>query len=729
MIPLFKVRMSHDASYEVSKVLSSGFIGQGPKVEEFEDLLWKELRCETRPVTVNSCTSAIDLALHLCGVGHGDEVISTSQTCLGFNSPVLLADGSTKKIGHIVNQKYDGLVKSYNEKTGKYEDKKIYNWIKVPVETDNWYRLTLKNKNAWGINSTRTVQGIWITGDHKVLSKRGWVRVDQLTSDDVIATNYYVPNNEQTQFINGMMLGDASVQRTKTHQSYRFTTCHTKKHDSYVIHTKDVLRFKGSLLERPQRVKDGIVVSDACLVYQSYSGNPWKEVFENWYTKNSTHTINNKRKIVPKDLELTPITLAAWYMDDGNFNNRETRSLHFSTEGFSYECFWRLFYKMVDFGFKPTAVKKSSGYCIRLGERYNDVDKFFKLVSKYILPCFRYKVPSGYDEFDPSSWDLGEPELYFSTFELTREIPGPHNVPNFAYCLDVEDNHNFVSNKILVHNCLASNIGPVHRGATIRWADIDPITGLIDPDSVKKLITKNTKAIIAVNWAGRLCDYEKLKSFGIPVIEDAAHTWDVYNPSFGVRGDYVCYSFQAIKFLTTGDGGLLICPNKEKEEEARILRWFGLDRTKGQSFRCSQMIEKVGFKYHMNDIAAAIGIWNISEARNSVYMHMINSKYIIENVNNPNLILPSYDPTCSFWLFSLHVLNNRKQDFIMYMEDCDIAASPVHHRNDLYPCMEKYKESSLIGVEQFNRTQVSIPNGWWLTQNDRDYIVDKLNKF
>lgn len=277
--------------------------------------------------------------------------------------------------------------------------------------------------------------------------------------------------------------------------------------------------------------------------------------------------------------------------------------------------------------------------------------------------------------------------------------------------------------------CLASNIGPVHRGATIRWADIDPITGLIDPDSVEKLITKNTKAIIAVNWAGRLCDYEKLKSFGIPVIEDSAHTWDVHNPSFGVRGDYVCYSFQAIKFLTTGDGGLLICPNKEKEDEARILRWFGLDRTKGQSFRCQQMIEHVGFKYHMNDIAAAIGICNITEARCSVYSYKINSKLLIDNVKNPNLILPSYDPTCSFWLFSLHVLNNRKQDFILYMEDCGIAVSPVHHRNDLYPCMEKYKEGPLVGVEQFNRTQVSIPNGWWLTESDIGYIIDKLNEF
>lgn len=277
--------------------------------------------------------------------------------------------------------------------------------------------------------------------------------------------------------------------------------------------------------------------------------------------------------------------------------------------------------------------------------------------------------------------------------------------------------------------CFASNIGPIHRGAKIRWADIDPITGLINPDSVEKLITKNTKAIIAVNWAGRLCDYVKLKSFGVPVIEDAAHTWGVLNGSFGDRGDYVCYSFQAIKFLTTGDGGLLICPNKEKEEEARILRWFGLDRTKGQSFRCQQMIEKVGFKYHMNDIAAAIGICNIPEAKSSVYSHKFNSKTIIDNVTNPNLILPSYDENCSFWLLSLHVLNNRKQDFILYLEDNGISASPVHHRNDLYPCMEKYKEGKLPGVEQFNDTQVSIPNGWWLTEENLGHIINVLNAF
>ena len=277
--------------------------------------------------------------------------------------------------------------------------------------------------------------------------------------------------------------------------------------------------------------------------------------------------------------------------------------------------------------------------------------------------------------------------------------------------------------------CWASNIGPVHRGATIRWADIDPITGLIDPDSVKSLITSKTKAIIAVNWAGRICDYKTLKSFGIPVIEDAAHTWDVLNESFGERGDYVCYSFQAIKFLTTGDGGILICDDKEKEEEARILRWYGLDRTKGHTFRCQNMIENAGFKYHMNDIAATIGIANIPEARNSVKAHQENSKYIIENVSNSKLVLPEWDETCSYWLFSMHAINGRKQEFMDYLKENNISSSPVHFRNDEYDCTREYKEGYLKGVSQFHETQVCIPNGWWLDPNQVEYIINTLNKF
>lgn len=278
--------------------------------------------------------------------------------------------------------------------------------------------------------------------------------------------------------------------------------------------------------------------------------------------------------------------------------------------------------------------------------------------------------------------------------------------------------------------CFASNIGPIHRGAKIRWADIDPITGLIQVGDVERLITNKTKVIIAVNWAGKFCDFKRLKQFGIPVIEDAAHTWKVfYTEQEPERGDYVCYSFQAIKYLTTGDGGALICPNEEKENEARILRWYGLDRSKSESFRCTQNISKAGFKYHMNDINASIGIANFPESIKSVLSQRQNTKYIIDNVNNDKLILPNFDETCSFWLFSMHVIDGMKSEFIKFLEEHGIVSSPVHFRNDKYDCTKQFEEGELSGVTSFDRTQVCIPNGWWLTQTDLNYIVDVLNNY
>ena len=85
MIPLFKVGMSDHAPGKVEQVLKSGFIGQGPVVEKFEDELWQVLKSKTRPVTVNSCTAAIDLALDIIGIKPGDEIIATPQTCFASN--------------------------------------------------------------------------------------------------------------------------------------------------------------------------------------------------------------------------------------------------------------------------------------------------------------------------------------------------------------------------------------------------------------------------------------------------------------------------------------------------------------------------------------------------------------------------------------------------------------------------------------------------------------------
>lgn len=276
--------------------------------------------------------------------------------------------------------------------------------------------------------------------------------------------------------------------------------------------------------------------------------------------------------------------------------------------------------------------------------------------------------------------------------------------------------------------CFASNVHIIHRKARIRWADIDPITGLIDPKSVERLITKRTKVIVAVNWAGKFADYGTLKSFGIPVIEDAAHTWDVFLDKDVERGDYICYSFQAIKFLTTADGGILVCP-QDKEADARILRWYGLDRTKNESFRCTQNITRVGFKYHMNDVNASIGLSNITEAFYSVEASRKNAYQYIERVKNPLLTLPEWDDTCSYWLFSMHVKAGLKDHFTKYLSDNGIASSPVHFRNDRYDTTIHFAEDTLPGVNSFTETQLCIPNGFWLTQDDIEHVVNVLNEY
>jgi len=277
--------------------------------------------------------------------------------------------------------------------------------------------------------------------------------------------------------------------------------------------------------------------------------------------------------------------------------------------------------------------------------------------------------------------------------------------------------------------CFASNAGVITRGARIKWADIDPLTGLIDPNSVEKLITEKTAAIIAVNWSGKFANYAKLKSFGIPVIEDAAHTWDTFNNVQVERGDYICYSLQAIKFLTAGDGGILLTP-QDREHEARLLRWYGLDRTKNESFRITQNISQAGFKYNMNDISAAIGISNIKNANNAVKVHRNNAKNLIKNISNKNLTIGEFDETASYWIFPLIVNEPSQRDnFIEYLKNNHIESALVHFRNDMYDATYQFKEKQLLGVDSFTEKQLNIPCGWWLDAEDILYIINIIDKW
>ena len=131
----------------------------------------------------------------------------------------------------------------------------------------------------------------------------------------------------------------------------------------------------------------------------------------------------------------------------------------------------------------------------------------------------------------------------------------------------------------------------------------------------------------------------------------------------------------------------------------------------------------------MNDINASIGISNLEMARASVLSSRNNSKEYIKRVSNDNLVLPEWDDSCSYWLFSMHVKNDKKVTFMQYLTDNGVANSPVHYRNDMYSSTIKFKENQLPGVTEFDKTQICIPNGFWLSESDREKIISLLNKF
>jgi dTDP-4-amino-4,6-dideoxygalactose transaminase len=283
--------------------------------------------------------------------------------------------------------------------------------------------------------------------------------------------------------------------------------------------------------------------------------------------------------------------------------------------------------------------------------------------------------------------------------------------------------------------CIATNVHIVHRGARPVWADIDPLTGCICPASVDRLRTGRTRAIIAVDWAGRLCDYVQLRRAD-PVIEDAAHAYMAGHPSRlrrGICGDYVCWSFQAIKHLTTGDGGALMidCERAYRSElpaRARRLRWFGLDRDAPTDFRAGADIAELGYKLHMNDIAAAIGLANLQGARRAVEVHRTNAAAYTELLGDlsPRVRLPPFDPDCSYWFFNLLVSD--RESFQSHMRQAAIETSQVHARNDRISALRDFEapEASLPGVDEFSAHQVAIPCGWWLTVSDVGKILEEV---
>jgi dTDP-4-amino-4,6-dideoxygalactose transaminase len=282
--------------------------------------------------------------------------------------------------------------------------------------------------------------------------------------------------------------------------------------------------------------------------------------------------------------------------------------------------------------------------------------------------------------------------------------------------------------------CMATN-EPLHlMGAKLVWADVDPNTGNIDPADVRKKITSKTRAIVGVHWSGLPFDIAAVSQigseYGIPVIEDAAHALGAKyrGKKIGSHSDFVCFSFQAIKHITTADGGAVFCKEKSNIDQARKLRWVGLDR-KHSGSRWAQDIARAGYKFHMNNLNATIGLLQMQHIDRIVASHQNNGQHYDQHIENSRVskLQQDQDSESAYWIYT--VLVDDRDAFKDYLADRGIASDVVHVRNDSYSVFDLYDTDDLPGVTEFSSRMISIPAGWWLSPADRQHITRVVNSY
>jgi dTDP-4-amino-4,6-dideoxygalactose transaminase len=289
--------------------------------------------------------------------------------------------------------------------------------------------------------------------------------------------------------------------------------------------------------------------------------------------------------------------------------------------------------------------------------------------------------------------------------------------------------------------CTASNFPIMANGLNIKWVDIDPETLNMDLDDLSRKISPKTKVIMLVHWGGYPNDLDKIKQiqtkcfdmygFKPAIIEDGAHSFGskYKGKLLGNHGNIVMYSLQAIKHITSIDGGLLVLPHRELYDRSKLLRWYGIDRNSNRKdFRCEADIEEWGFKFHMNDVCATVGLENLKHVNTIVGTHKSNAEFYDNNlvdISGLKTLTRHEGHESAFWIYSMLVEN--RDSFYKWMKECNIVVSQVHERNDKHTCVTSYK-SSLPTLDKTIGNVVSIPVGWWVTPEEREYIADCIKK-
>ncbi|HEX2531762.1 MAG TPA: DegT/DnrJ/EryC1/StrS aminotransferase family protein [Burkholderiaceae bacterium] len=277
-------------------------------------------------------------------------------------------------------------------------------------------------------------------------------------------------------------------------------------------------------------------------------------------------------------------------------------------------------------------------------------------------------------------------------------------------------------------------------GAAPVFVDIDATTRNIDLDQVEAAITPRTKAIIPVHMAGLPVDMDKLyaiaKKYDLRVIEDAAQaigsTWK--GRLIGSFGDFVSFSFQANKNITTSEGGCLVVNNDNEARMAEKYRLQGVTRSGFDSIDA----DVLGGKFNMTDIAAAIGLGQFARLEEFNAKRKLLARHYFATFGDEfeaqyGAILPPRDFENSNWhMFQIELPSRvARVDFMAKMMEGNIGIGYHYASIHLFTLYRKrgFREGMFPVAERVGRQIVTLPLFAAMTENDVERVVDAVQSF
>lgn len=274
---------------------------------------------------------------------------------------------------------------------------------------------------------------------------------------------------------------------------------------------------------------------------------------------------------------------------------------------------------------------------------------------------------------------------------------------------------------------------------TTNVVDVDPITMNIDPEDVRKHITPNTKAIIVVNEAGVPAPIDEIREFydGL-IIEDCAHS--CFTPGAGQKGDVAIWSFQAVKTMPCGDGGMITLDNEDLYNKLKEMTWFGVSSTYSRiakedtvtgkpGYTWDYEVDKIGYKCYMIDLTAAICLEQMKKLPEMLkWRRHIQSKYNKEL--NSIIQRPPHSETVQY--YCAKVPSEHRGDLIDYLASKNIHTSvhfkPLHKFDIIAKNMTHPNRDFPIANKEWLRL-ISLPVHSAMTEEDIDYVIYWVNEY